>query len=181
VTDVVEESQIDATWIHQEHDKVSSRTTVGGEAGVGAKRAKPMKRVDIGGKDMLFGGIAAMTKGRRTATCRAHTFVTCAVLNYDGLEHVMLNHPSFKSAVADWVKGRKVMFDVKEKSPKSGDARASESDPRTAGDPFERHPQLVLEGGTESEKIISAIQQLHLRMNALDSKVSDKIDDLPSI
>ena len=37
----------------------------------------------------------------------------------------------------------------------------------------------VLEGGTESEKIISAIQQLHLRMNALDSKVSDKIDDLP--
>ena len=143
VTDDVEESQIDATWIHQEHDKVSSRTTVGGEAGVGAKRAKPMKRVDIGGKNMFFGGIAAMTKGRRTATCRAHTFVTCAVLNYDGLEHVMLNHPSFKSAVADWVKGRKVMFDVKEKSPKSGDARASESDPRTAGDSFERHPQCL--------------------------------------
>ena len=148
---------------------------------VGGVKDTGMQRVSLGGKNMFFGGIAAMTDERRATTCRAHTFVDCAVLTYDGMEHMMIGFPKFKTVVEEWVDNHKAHFDLNGHTSPHATAKGEEAEAEAEADQIFPE-EISMKGDTDTEKIMDALQQMNLQMRWLrgnQRRLEDKIDDVP--
>jgi CRP-like cAMP-binding protein len=63
-----------------------------GQVEVWSEEAETADYIQLGtlGKGSFFGGVAAMSKLKRTASCRALMFTIAANLTRDDIEHVMV-------------------------------------------------------------------------------------------
>ena len=120
-----------------------------------------------------FGDVALLTKSQRTATIKARTFVTCAIISRDQFEGLLADHPDA------WEKSMTILRDKYKLGPQA--TRAEELQHEVVAKAFadaETKRKQTLEGGGTEADVSKRLVKLQQMLAQLEADLPDQIDRL---
>ncbi|KAH8066677.1 cyclic nucleotide-gated ion channel [Aureococcus anophagefferens] len=120
-----------------------------------------------------FGDVALLTKSQRTATIKARTFVTCAIISRDQFEGLLADHPEA------WEKSMTILRDKYKLGPQA--TRAEELRHEVVAKAFaeaETKRKRTLEGGGTEADVSKRLVKLQQMLAQLEADLPDQIDRL---
>ncbi|KAH8049418.1 cyclic nucleotide-gated ion channel [Aureococcus anophagefferens] len=120
-----------------------------------------------------FGDVALLTKSQRTATIKARTFVTCAIISRDQFEGLLADHPEA------WEKSMTILRDKYKLGPQA--TRAEELQHEVVAKAFadaETKRKQTLEGGGTEADVSKRLVKLQQMLAQLEADLPDQIDRL---